>query len=872
MKKNKFIFIFLAAIFIFSYGYFFRNFFLDGELVFGDAPNFSPSLLENYLGFPQMWRQRIGPFGGLAVVDSMVNLVMNKYAFLSQLGLDNKFIVRILFFFPATLFSIIGSYLLSGIFVKNKASRLVTSLLYTFNTYFLLLIDGGQVGVALGYGISPIVLWFLLKRKFLPSLIGFWLLTNIEIRFAAIVAVTFIILEFFISFPRFKIFLKNIIPFGAVVVFALLLDYYWIAPILTINRGLGLAPVFSDLNLVKMENALYLFQPHWSLNEFGKVFLPNLRFFLLPLLIFYPAIFKKDKITLSITLTFLLSIFLAKGGNTPFGSLYTWGIQNFPFGEIFRDSSKFFLPALITASILIGKTSEILMKSDKFGKLWLIVIPIYLLITIIPTSLSGILGQNKPVETDIERANNLISENNSLQRTVFFPKRPSGIVETYPASVIDGDGLYKYRPYASLIEGTYDKFMFIWDPLFEKLADFSGIGFVFFTKDERNKDWTEKEIIEREQFVASASANINLPKLNGFSFPAFRVPNITPRVFMADKVLLVVGGDEILRDLYSDEKRLRDIPIVFAEDGFWDVKQLLNVDKNSLNILFNGKEKSDLVYRLLSGGVLTRDDVIGGDWGQFGDIVDYRYEARKRGIDLTDLDFGKGIVYSNINGEKIDWKIDLSNDTEINLIVRGIDNGEGFKLLIDDGEIGNYSFSNAEGFEYLSLGMHNLVKGEHRISLVNTGGFIAVNFLRYYTDVELNEASGFTDEILSRFLVVEDLDQGFPRDNSYDIDFSKVAETKYKFTAERSGWVISTDAYNENWIIGDSLHVPVFSFVNGFYISGGGEKEIYFKGQDAIGRGFKLSLTTAFVIIVLGGFYARKFLRKNKTDHPFRNP
>ena len=55
----------------------------------------------------------------------------------------------------------LGQVLLARYLKLGKVAQFFSSLIFVFNTYYLILVDGGQVGIALSYGLSPLIFLFL---------------------------------------------------------------------------------------------------------------------------------------------------------------------------------------------------------------------------------------------------------------------------------------------------------------------------------------------------------------------------------------------------------------------------------------------------------------------------------------------------------------------------------------------------------------------------------------------------------------------------------------------------------------------------------------------------------------------------------------
>ena len=136
----------------------FMPFFKSFHLVWGDAPFYWPEGLKELVTKPLIWTEKGIPFGGKNLA-LWLSPLMILYGSLNKfLGLNNDLIIRILFYFPSVAFAMVGMYSLTKYLKLSKIVQFFSIFVYIFNTYYLLLIDGGQVGVALAYGIFPLTI------------------------------------------------------------------------------------------------------------------------------------------------------------------------------------------------------------------------------------------------------------------------------------------------------------------------------------------------------------------------------------------------------------------------------------------------------------------------------------------------------------------------------------------------------------------------------------------------------------------------------------------------------------------------------------------------------------------------------------------
>ncbi len=98
----------------------------------------------------------------------------------------------------------------------------------------------------------------------------------------------------------------------------------------------------------------------WNKHPFLSLFQYRLASSLLPILALIPILIKPNKKIVIYSLAILLSIFLAKGPNEPFGSLYIWARNEIPFFGIYRIPNRWLLITYFFYSFLFGLGFQIL--------------------------------------------------------------------------------------------------------------------------------------------------------------------------------------------------------------------------------------------------------------------------------------------------------------------------------------------------------------------------------------------------------------------------------------------------------------------------------------------------------------------------------
>lgn len=372
---------------------------------------------------------------------------------------------KIIFFYPFIILSTLSPILLYKKTISSQKIYYLAALVYLGNTYILNIIQGGQLILALAYGLTPITILLYIqlitafKNKYRKSIIAglilsLQLLLDIRITYIVIMA---ILLYFFLYLITFKIKRKEIVKkllfiFFIPAIITILLHAFWLLPLITYQQNpiaqLGSAynatQSVSFLSFAKFENTLSLLHPNWPENIFGKTYFMKWEFLFLPMLAYASLLFLKNKkkeknkqhLILFFALLGLIGGFLAKGTNEPFGTLYIWMFNHIPGFVMFRDSTKFYILIALSYSILIPfSVSEIYiwLKSKPLNlpkysaNIFLIAVIAYVLFLIRPALTGQLNGTLKshPVPQEYKKLETFLVNKNQFFRTLWFPVIPA---------------------------------------------------------------------------------------------------------------------------------------------------------------------------------------------------------------------------------------------------------------------------------------------------------------------------------------------------------------------------------------------------------------------------------------------------------------
>lgn len=815
--KNKLIFflgLLIPALFVY------RAIILPGSLAFGDAPYFYPEALNIFLQKPFAW-WNIG--NGLGEVNLLVWISPLMYLY-SLIG------VRLTFYIPAIVLSFVTPIIFSRYFKFSKTVGFFSSLIYGLNTYLILLIDGGQVGVALAYSVFPFVLLNLYKltKKFsygntLKVLISSFLLILMDPRIAIITFLTIIFWK-----P------KKIINLLLIGIALIPLNMFWILPLFK-NGGGNLNLEVSSLGLTSLINSLMLYQPHWPNNIYGQITYPPFYFVIIPIFIFSVFLFKKVrkiKTLKTFALLFLLFAFFAKGETPPFGFIYKFIVDKIPFGSTLRDSSKFFTPLMLFGGILIGFTI------DRFKIKYIKVISYLVLLFLILPALLGKLNfvlSNRVQSDDYQKIYQNLRNDSTDFKTLWFPEKPTLGYSSQSKPAVGAKSLVSLRPIASLNVGSSDVFNFLNQEKSDDWLKVLGVKYLFFPGDTRKLKSSEEEHNEWQRLLVNISENESFKKADwSIDIPIFEVINPKEKSFVVNKMLAVVGGE----DVYVKENiNPLTTGTIFLEDGKVDVNDLLKLDNNSIELIYNQKDKTDLRFSFLKDNFLDQSMIDKTSWAKYSqdDYLLWKYQLLIRGIDIKEQDYLKGILLSTQNNEYVIYNIDIKNQGKYIVGVRGMGD-ENNKLLVQTNSLEKEFIQkkNSFGWQYMEV---NLEKGKHKLELTNKNGLQVVNTVAVIPIDEWNLSEQKTKEFEEKFV--------------------------NKNKTNVSDWLIYSENYHPQLQLDCGglkiVSIPVYSMINGYLINNCPDsKDPYFVGQKYVDLGIKISLVS-FAIISLWVIFLKRF-------------
>ncbi|MCL5432844.1 MAG: hypothetical protein M1524_01890 [Patescibacteria group bacterium] len=492
----------------------------------GDWRFFWPQTIREFASIPSAWDSTLNTGLGKSSLGFLwITSYLNLTAFFSKFGVSWYFINFFFWFLLPFVLSFLSGFFLFRYFAKSKSKlAILAGFIYSANTYFLLVILGGQSGVALAYSIAPIVLMKFKqfidnprpKNAIVASIyISLQLLFDPRILYITLIAILmFFVFDALILKKNFK---KIIIFLPVIIFIPLLLHGYWIFPLIFFKTS-PLPSGFDNVNNVKFfsfadfSRSISLLHPNWPENIFGKVYFMRPEFILLPIFAYSSLFFiKKRSKIMNLNIIFfviigLLGSFLSKGVNGPFGDMYLSLFNYFPGFKMFRDPSKWYILTAISYSFLIPFTiysirkiaySKINNSGLKFiPNLILVFIIIYLIYLVFPNTYAklGTLFTQGEIPAEYLQFKDYLSSQNTFSRSLWIPQVQRFAYYSNQHPVVMGEELFKKaRP-----EDQLEKLN---DPKTESLLEEFSIKYVVIPSDSKEEIFLKDRKYDERKYL-----------------------------------------------------------------------------------------------------------------------------------------------------------------------------------------------------------------------------------------------------------------------------------------------------------------------------------------------------------------------------------
>ena len=595
---RRFVVFFLLLVLLFII---FHSWFLLGVITSGDFLYFSKSMMNTAVSYPYAWGWNY-VFDGFAKFISPYSWILPFINFpqvvFGRLGMNWAVIERISYLYPLLVLLIISPIVLfRTIFPKNKF-YLISVLVFSFNTYSLLL-AGGEIFLALAYFLIPLILVIFIKlagstgnRKFKnPYSITAGMLISLQImldpRVAYVTLSAVVLLGFaflMVCFNRKnlrEVNVEKIFSFLIFVVFipgaiVLFLNTFWILPTIFYGanpvKSLGVdyssIGAVKFLSFAKLENTISLIHPNWPENIFGKVYFMRSEFLFLPILAFASLFFvskiKERKIKIYVIFFAslgLLGAFLSKGINEPFGVIYQWMFAYVPGFVMFRDPAKWYPLVAISYSVLIPftiwKTYEWLKYQPKFQisnskfqiksknkifnfqNLFIILTTLYLILLIRPAILGQLGGMFKTtsVPQDYVKLEKFLANQPDYFRTLWVPSKQKFGYYSNNHPEMSAQVLFNVTDSENLFKKLSDKKT-------EKLLEEASIKYVIVPYDSQGEIFLKDRKYSEKKYQNTVDKVAKISWLKEVNCSIARLLNCSNQPFGKIKVFEIAGNKD----------------------------------------------------------------------------------------------------------------------------------------------------------------------------------------------------------------------------------------------------------------------------------------------------------------------------------------
>src|SRR3972149_5310476 len=210
-------------------------------------------------------------------------------------------IERIMYLWPSIIIAGFSSYFLIKKITKSNVAALIGSFVFSYNTYFLML-KLSHLTLAVSFALAPIIILFFIKaleekRYYFAVIAGIFSFISsfYEVRAFYIIAGVLFFYYLFYTFIIDKISLKNILKnslFAALpILIAIILNLYWIIPLLYAN-SIQNSDVFSGglfgNGFMNILFSLTLFHSFWTGGKIDAFIVQKIPFYfwLIPIFAF----------------------------------------------------------------------------------------------------------------------------------------------------------------------------------------------------------------------------------------------------------------------------------------------------------------------------------------------------------------------------------------------------------------------------------------------------------------------------------------------------------------------------------------------------------------------------------------------------------
>ncbi len=658
-----------------------------------------PENLGNFLK-PLSWNNAPGPdgfgFNNVATLWIYPTFLLFGVSSLLPITFDQAFSLFFTFvFLGISFFSIRHLAKVCGLTTQQAV---LSGLIYLVNTYVLLIIDGGQLGISYAFALFPLCVAFFIefisskiKYTLLASLLVHGLISYFDLRvFILVVLTEFFYLLIADKAKSWKYFSLHMIVLG---VFTIAIHIYWIVPLLIypdISLNLPSLHDFKNLSFFKLENGLLFYQPHWPNNYFGKLSEVPPFFLLYPLLAFWVLITQKSSKNYFLGVVILLATFFTKGANPPFGVVNEWIFNYIPGFQLFRDPSKFFIVITMAYAILVPQSITLLEKKfiGKAKHIGLLLTFIFIGSHLLYThhNLHGLLQQSELSQNYQEDYQQVLASSPNY-RTLWAPLKPSQAFSDSEHPAITPTSIASESFIRYLNRGSYDTFNFIRDPLALSFLQKTSVAQIKFSPYLSDAPLKKSDLLHNKEILAVLDSLSGIEKQGEIGdITSFVLPNAQPKFTYTKNLFILDGGFDLYRKLYTlNPTFVQNNAFVFLKDLQKDDIQKLTKTASVYLITDENKDDVQLSLRTHNWYYDSLPTTEYG-WGKTTvSALQWKTLLSDNLIGFDNyLDIKGDIYYSTIKGESVTFS--NTNPTEELIAMRVLQSQKGGSISIKVGD------------------------------------------------------------------------------------------------------------------------------------------------------------------------------------------
>lgn len=444
--RNSNVLFILVSFLLIAYVY--RGWFINKTIIGGDWPYLHSEYIQKLPLLPPTFSEIHG--NGLG--GKIASYGLDTYLYFTNdlgraLNLPWDITSRIFWFFIFLLLTYLSSTTLARFFFKDLKQIFASWIIFSTNTYILMVVGGGQMGVALAYSIAPFTLYFLAKgiHNSKKNFILFAFVTAVILALdpriyvvACLAVFVFFLTSTYLKRESNHIFLKTAGLLFLAIIIDTILNSFWILPLLferselagSLN-GIGVDPLsVRFFSFATISNTFSLLHPNWPDNIFGKVYFQKPEFLLLPITAFICLFSSKKKEIISFSIVSLIGIFLAKGATDPLPEVYLFLFKEVPGFSLFRDPTKWYFLIAVSYAILIPYSLSLVSTKlkNKFPHIlnkYIFFIFLAFWVFLIGDAVINLRGTFKPhfVPKEYIEFKNKVTRENEYFRTLWVPKQ-----------------------------------------------------------------------------------------------------------------------------------------------------------------------------------------------------------------------------------------------------------------------------------------------------------------------------------------------------------------------------------------------------------------------------------------------------------------